>query len=257
MLWQTAITPKYAVNSSFSPDGLKVVVFDVDGTLYRQGPVRRAMLLRLVRSHLFRPALGWRTFRALSAYRSAQESLRADGANVATAQIRAASDRTGLSPEAVGACVERWMEQEPLQVLPHSIQPGLAEFLDACRARGLRLAALSDYPADRKLEALGIADRFELVMCAQSPEIGVFKPHPRGLQVILQRLGVRGQQCLYVGDRADVDAPAAAAAGMPCVIVNSRPAAPATHRRVADYRELHGLLFDGASGAASVPALVF
>ena len=74
--------------------------------------------------------------------------------------------------------------------------------------------------------------------------------------MVLERLGVSSRESLYVGDRADVDAPAASAAGMPCVIVNPRPAGPSTHRRVADYRELHGLLFDGASGAASVPAPV-
>jgi len=37
------------------------VVFDVDGTLYRQGSLRRAMALRLALAHLFRPVLGLST----------------------------------------------------------------------------------------------------------------------------------------------------------------------------------------------------
>ena len=225
-------------------DGLKVVLFDVDGTLYQQSPLRRAMLIRLLRSHLFRPHDGWRTLRALSAYRHAQEALRDEGAcDVATAQIARACERTDLEPGALVACVERWMEQEPLSMLRRFRHPGVVEFLQACRDRGLRLAAVSDYPAQAKLEALGIADFFELVLSAQSPEIGVFKPNPRGLLVALQRLGVTREQCLYVGDRAEVDAAAAAAAGIASVIVTSRAPAADTHTTVTGYPQLHARLF--------------
>jgi HAD superfamily hydrolase (TIGR01549 family) len=228
-----------------SPDGLKVVLFDVDGTLYRQGPLRRAMLVRLVRRHLFRPREGWRTLRALSAYRHAQEALRDEGAcDVAAAQIARACERTDIEPAALVACVERWMEQEPLPILQRFRHAGLVDFLQACRDRGLRLAAVSDYPADAKLRALGIADFFQLVLSAQSPEIGVFKPNPRGLLVALQHLGATREQCLYVGDRAEVDAAAATAAGIASVIVTSRPpVASDTHTTVTGYPQLQALLF--------------
>lgn len=231
-------------------------MFDVDGTLYRQGPLRRAMLLRLVRRHLFRPSEGWRTLRALSAYRHAQESLRDEGAcDVAAAQIARACERTNIDRGALVACVERWMEQEPLPILRRFRHPGVVEFLQACRDRGLRLAAVSDYPADAKLRALGLADFFELVLSAQSPEIGVFKPNPRGLLVALQRLGATREQCLYVGDRAEVDATAAAAAGIASVIVTSRaPIASDTHTTVTGYPQLHALLFGRREGHRPVAA---
>lgn len=226
-------------------DRLKAVIFDVDGTLYRQVPLRRAMLLRLVRTHLAHPVKGWRTIRTLSAYRRAQEDLRGDvSGDVAGAQIRIACERTGSDRASVMVCVERWMEQEPLALLPRCMYSGLVEFLRACKARGLRIAALSDYPAAAKLEALGIADLFDVVLCAQSPEIGVFKPHPRGLTVVAGRLGVTVDECLYVGDRAEVDAAAAAAAGMPCAIVTREKALPADiHKTVSSYLELQELLF--------------
>jgi HAD superfamily hydrolase (TIGR01509 family) len=229
----------------FCTDQLKVVVFDVDGTLYRQAPVRRAMLLRLLRLTLRHPVKGWRTVRTLSAYRQAQEHLRRDSSgDVAEAQIRVACERTSSDRASVTACVERWMEQEPLAILPRCAHAGLVEFLHACKARGLRLAALSDYPAAAKLQALGIADLFEVVLCAQAPEVGVFKPHPRGLQVALQRLGVGRDECLYVGDRADVDAAAAEAAGIPCAILTRDKATSGdTHKSVTGYPQLHDLLF--------------
>jgi HAD superfamily hydrolase (TIGR01509 family) len=233
------------VTDSLPGTELKVVIFDVDGTLYRQGPLRRAMLLRLLRTYATRPLSGWRTFRTLSAYRQAQEDLRTEAAeDVASAQIRAACERTGLDRSSVAATVERWMEREPLDLLPACLCAGLTDFLRTCTARGLRLAALSDYPAEAKLDALGLADFFDVVLCAQAPEIGVFKPHPRGLEVALERMGASRHECLYVGDRAEVDAAAAAAAGIPSVILSRHTAASSDrHRTVTGYPQLQELLF--------------
>src|SRR5262245_58290977 len=205
---------------------VKAIVFDMDGTLYRQGPLRRAMALRLVFAHLARPVHGYRTFRVLSAYRKAQEHMR-DGSisdDLAEAQIRLASERTQVERDFVVECVTRWMEQEPLSLLPRCTWPGLREFLQACKARGLRLGVLSDYPAEAKLEALGLRDLFDVVLCAQAPDIGVFKPHPRGIEVALRRLDATAAETLYVGDRVDADAAAAAAAGVPCAILARSPA---------------------------------
>jgi len=44
------------------------IIFDLDGTLYHQSRLRRAMLLRLLRAHVSRPLEGLRTARILSAY---------------------------------------------------------------------------------------------------------------------------------------------------------------------------------------------
>jgi FMN phosphatase YigB (HAD superfamily) len=100
--------------------------------------------------------------------------------------------------------------------------PGTLELLRACRAKGLRLAALSDYPADEKLRVMGMDGLFDAVLCAQAPDVNAFKPNPKGLLVALERLGVAAGECLYVGDRADVDAPAAEAAGIRCAILTDR-----------------------------------
>jgi HAD superfamily hydrolase (TIGR01509 family) len=205
------------------------------------------MAMRLLWSHAMRPAHGWRTMRALSAYRKAQERLR-DGsvsADLAEAQIRLASEETRIDRDFVSECVVRWMEQEPLSLLSGLVWPGLTDFLDACKARGLRLGVLSDYPAEAKLEALGLRGVFDVVLCAQAPDVGVFKPHPRGLEVALARLGAAPAEALYVGDRIDSDAAAAAAAGVSCAILTP-PGAPNPSRtwtEVAHYAALHTLLF--------------
>jgi putative hydrolase of the HAD superfamily len=237
--------------ATIDSDRLKVVVFDVDGTLYRQGPLRKAMLLRLLRLTAGRPFEGVRTFQTLQAYRRAQEDLREhETGGIAAAQLQLACTRTGRDRASVERCVERWMEQEPLSTMPRCRYEGLVDFLQACKARGLRLAALSDYPAAAKLEALGIGHLFDLVLCAQSPEVDVFKPNPRGLQVVVEQMGVFRHECLYVGDRAEVDAAAAKAAGLPCVILtNNKPSASDGFETVTSYQQLQDRLF----GACHVP----
>lgn len=204
---------------------LEGVIFDVDGTLYSQGSLRRAMATRLLRAHLARPLLGLRTFRVLEAYRKAQEELRdtadSEYEDLADVQLRLACDRSGSPRAFVEPCVERWMQQEPLALLPVRIRPGLIDFVEMCRSRGLKLGVLSDYPAQAKLVALGLRETFDAVLSAQSPEIGVFKPNPRGLLVIAERLGIRPERCLYIGDRSGVDDVAAAAAGMHSCLISS------------------------------------
>ena len=56
---------------------------------------------------------------------------------------------------------------------------GLSEFLAFLVARGITLGVLSDYDPRRKLAALGVADRFDVVVCSTDPPVNALKPHPR------------------------------------------------------------------------------
>jgi FMN phosphatase YigB (HAD superfamily) len=233
--------------SRVDANDLKTIVFDVDGTLYRQGGLRRAMLFKLLRELLVRPLAGLATLRALRAYRHAQEALRdADsGESIAAAQLRIAVERTGLAEERVAAIVARWMDREPLPLLGRFVAPEVKTFLAAARGRGLRLGVLSDYPAAGKLDALGLGGLFDVVVSAQDAEVNRFKPHPTGLLEVLRRLDVAPAQALYVGDRPDVDGGVARAAGVRCIIVGHRgPARPSEGwTPVSGYAELHATLF--------------
>jgi FMN phosphatase YigB (HAD superfamily) len=228
-------------------DRLRALIFDVDGTLYPQPRIRRVMAARLLRAHWSRPWAAVRVSRVLGAYRHAQETLRRERfcGDVAAAQRDRAADRTRSDPADVADLARQWMDDLPLDVIARSPRRGLGELLDRAAARGLRLAAVSDYPADRKLEALGIADRFDVVLCAQDPRVRALKPDPRGLLLALELLGVDGAAAIYVGDRADVDAPAAAAARMRCVLVGTarrRRVGAVVAPRYADFLSLANAL---------------
>jgi putative hydrolase of the HAD superfamily len=93
------------------------------------------------------------------------------------------------------------------------------ELLAEARRSGLRLGIFSDYPAEAKLNALGISSYFETVVCSRDPQVQRFKPNPKGLQVVAQRLGVDCRRTAYIGDRPEIDGVAAHKAGMRSFII--------------------------------------
>jgi FMN phosphatase YigB (HAD superfamily) len=227
---------------------LTTIVFDVDGTLYRQGPLRRAMLLKLVGAAISDPGSGLATFRVLNSYRRAAERLRdapVQG-DLASTHLRLASEHSGQSEAVVARTVARWMEREPLGLLERFVEPALRRLLADARGRGLRMGVLSDYPAADKLAAMDLAQYFDVVVSAQDSAVNRFKPHPSGLIEALRRLGAHPDQALYVGDRPDVDGAVARAAGVACIIVGRRRrvrSASGGWAHVSDYNGLHSILF--------------
>ncbi|HSY24509.1 MAG TPA: HAD family hydrolase [Polyangiaceae bacterium] len=239
---------------------ITTLVFDVDGTLYRQSGLRRAMLLKLLVHAVQNIGSSFATFRILREYRRAQEVLRethVDG-DLTAAQMRIACQRSGYSDAIVSQTVTRWMEHEPAPLLERFMDPGLRSFLTAAKGRRLRMGVLSDYPAADKLAAMKLSEFFEVVVSAQDAAVNRFKPHPSGLLEVLRRLGATPPQALYIGDRHDVDAAVARAAGVHCVILGRRGEATAAEgfTAVANYERLEKLLFapDGADGPGAPTA---
>jgi HAD superfamily hydrolase (TIGR01549 family) len=199
---------------------VRAVLFDLDGTLYRQKPMRALMALELATLAFRRPLQAPVSWRVLSEFRKAQEQLRGETCDRgADGQLEVAARRTGMSVERVEAIVSEWMMERPLKYLPRCRAEGLLPLLDFLSRHGIKVGVFSDYPPDLKLEALGIGGRFSVVLCATDPDVGIFKPHPRGFLVASARWQVDPSEVLVVGDRPDADAAGAAAAGMPCVII--------------------------------------
>jgi FMN phosphatase YigB (HAD superfamily) len=223
---------------------IRAIVTDVDGTLYRQAYVRMRMAATLLRFGAGNPAAGWRTMRVLRAYRQAQEVLRATGdAGSAHEQVNWAASCTGYEKSFVSECVHRWIETEPLSKLLPARYGGLEQFCKWAQSNGLRMVALSDYNAFPKIRALGLESYFEAAVCASDPEVGIFKPNPRGLQVALARVGVTPDEAVYVGDRLDVDGETAIAGGVMGFVLTSRNIrCPAGVRPVRSWFEVRAAL---------------
>lgn len=125
--------------------------------------------------------------------------------------------------------------------------PGALEAIDALRARGVQVAIVTNKAerlAKALVAALGLTDRFALVLGGDTLGPGTAKPSPALLEEMVRRLG--GGRAAFVGDSA-FDIGAARAAGMPCVAVDwgfsDVPAAAlGADAVVAGFGELVGVL---------------
>lgn len=172
-----------------------LVVFDVDGTLYDQRPLRRRMLLELLRHCLIHPR-DLSLLRTLQTFRRLREEMAEQASEgISRLQYDRPAARLGSSPETVRLAVESWMHERPLRHLRGCRHPGVERVFEAVRSSGRTLAILSDYPAAAKLRALGLTA--DLQVAATDPDV----EHPVGLRRILERAGVPAGSCLYIGDR--------------------------------------------------------
>ena len=223
------------------------VLFDLDGTLYSQTPVRLLMAAELMSLPLKGLREGSRQWRAVTAYRRAQEQLRRTGLPVEPGtQLTLAASNAGLSIAEAEQAIDEWMFRRPLKYLARWRAPGLLPLLDFLDRQGIRLGVLSDYPAAAKLGALELSDRFSLVLSAV--DVGAFKPSPLGYLEACKRWQLRPEQVLMVGDRVEVDAAGAQAAGMSSVIISkqrNRPL-PSHCLFLPSMERLHRVLIDRA-----------
>ena len=92
--------------------------------------------------------------------------------------------------------------------------------LERLRGRGYRLGVITNWdPSARPiLEREGLAPLLEKIVV--SSEVGVQKPDERIFRLALEGTGVRGEECLYVGDNYYDDALGSRKVGMRAVILN-------------------------------------
>jgi HAD superfamily hydrolase (TIGR01549 family) len=216
---------------------IRAVLFDMDGTLYLQPPLRAMMAGELAVLPWLQRA-PWRVRRlwtALSIFRSVREDLRALGhsdAPLSRLQYSEAARRAGLPESELEAEVAEWIVQRPLKYLPHLIRSGTREALATLKADGVQIGVFSDYPARDKLKAMALDHMVSLVVDATEADVNAFKPHPRGFLAAAARWGLEPGAILYVGDRPEVDAVGAVAAGMRCAVIG---AARQTHPGEASF----------------------
>jgi HAD superfamily hydrolase (TIGR01549 family) len=222
---------------------IKGVLFDVDGTMYRQLPMRMTMVLLLLLLNLHRPAMLLRVLKVISAYRNAQEILRREPhkvLNPAFRQLQVTADATGESLQFVKSVIQKWFESMPLRVLGLFKRRDLIPVLDELSAAGIKLGVYSDYPVSGKLKVLGISQCFSVALSAADENVVGFKPRSNGFELAAGLLKLETEKILYVGDRPEIDGVGAEAAGMCAIIVRSpfRKGKQHPYRTIKSIRDL-------------------
>lgn len=212
----------------------RLVIFDVDGTLYDQRRLRLHMIRELLTHCLLHPT-DTRVLRILATFRSCREELAAEEAeSIADLQYRRPAEGLGIEPDEIRRLVEDWMLHRPLRHLRRCRYAKVADFMAELRASGRMVGVVSDYPAAAKLAALEL--EADLVVSAEDREVDRLKPHPGGLSRMIDLSGVAPTQALMIGDRDDRDGESARRAGVDCWIKTTRP--ETAEGRFHDYGDL-------------------
>ncbi|RBM20831.1 HAD family hydrolase [Streptomyces sp. PT12] len=148
-----------------------------------------------------------------------------------------------LDDAAVDAWFDRYLElRRDADGLFPDVLPALAELTPHYR-HGLLSNSDADHQ-DRTLRRLGIRDRFEVLVC--SGQLGHAKPAPEAFLAVCAAMDLPPGAVAYVGDRPDIDAAAADAAGLHGIWLDRTGeravAAPESLRRITGLAALPALL---------------
>ena len=194
----------------------KVWIFDLDGTLYYQLPVRIEMALRLILYYMFRPfkiceLLMLRQYRKLR-----EKPTNAD--NFHQLQIAEMSSRYKMSTDEVSKIIDYWLIKRPLPVIRRWQREKVLSTIKFYQSQGIKIIVYSDYPVADKLQALNLQADYKFY--SNDNLIKCMKPNPQGLLNIIKHLKLNLQDILYVGDRDDKDGKCAKQVGVDYLDIN-------------------------------------
>ena len=193
------------------------VVFDLDGTFYCQQTLRRIMLQQMIKTLCFRP-WRWREVTTILHFRKRRESMAGmSHPQIEQMQYDLVANELDISSEQLFSIVQHWMFEAPLPHLLKARYQGVVELIGMLKRKGIAMTVYSDYPTKMKMAALELPNLPEV--CSTNSDVNSLKPHPKGLHVALDRLGIAPENALFIGDRHDRDGICAKQLGVPFVCV--------------------------------------
>lgn len=197
-----------------SEHGIKLLAFDIDGTLYPKS----AMTRRLVSASLLHLPFAIR-------YNSMRQKMRAD-TGYSVPPERDLPSFQARQAAIMGMDAEHFRKKEetvfrkPWDKSFSTIKPfpGVRDALQRAKDEGFVLAALSDFPLLHKLEALGVSDLFDFKASAE--DYGALKPSASPFMRMLDDLGFLPNEALYTGDSRSKDIDGAKNAGMHTALIS-------------------------------------
>jgi len=204
-------------------ENLELVIFDVDGTLYDQSKLRSKMFLALLSYYSIRP---WRFSELFILYYFRKEREKRAGTEVVDLQNQQfiwCAEKTNYPIEKIKAVVEKWIFNFPNKYLKNCMYSGLDTFFCELRKNKVLIAIYSDYDAVLKMQHMDL--RADLLVSSTDEDINAMKPMPNGLNYILSALEIKNKtNCIFIGDRQELDGKCAELAGVPFLLINKQQA---------------------------------
>lgn len=200
---------------------MKTILFDAGGTLvyldyeFLARELRRAGIVTSVRAIRLAEYAAKAEIdrRLLGAVADTDETRRRPYFTVLLEQL-------GVEPALATRLIEHFDAAHKQDNLWRKMLPSTPKVLNGLRAQGVTLGVISN--ADGRigaiLEKCGIAKLFDTVI--DSHDVGVEKPDPRIFMLALERLGIRPDQALYVGDIYGIDVVGAERAGLAAALLD-------------------------------------
>lgn len=192
---------------------LDAVAFDLDGTLYPNWRFYRRLVPFIVREHRLLRAMG----KARDALREAAQEGR-----FYDLQARLMAEILEDDPRSVRERTERLIYRgwEPL-FRGVKLFDGVKETLSSFRTAGLKLGLLSDFPPERKLDYMDLAEGWDAVLCSE--RVGRLKPAPEPFLALAEALDAPPARILYVGNSRAYDVTGALGVGMKAALITRHP----------------------------------
>lgn len=213
-----------AANFEWHFDG---VSFDMDGTLYALDHFKVHLALR-------RP-LDLRHWILMEKVRKKVRRERLQDDDIGARVVERMASKLGRPVDEVAARVTRMIDED-WPALLRVVKPyrRLRPFLEALASAGVPMVVNSDYPGERKLEALGLSD-LPWAGVLDATACGALKPRPEVYLAACEALGVPPRRVLHVGDSPELDVAGAAAVGMMTALVGRHRPDPAVPEQRPDF----------------------
>ncbi|MCR5217136.1 HAD family hydrolase [Treponema sp.] len=185
-------------------EGIKAVAFDIDGTLY---PTWK-LFIRM-------PFYFFSHFSFYYKFNKVRHKMHhtAPLGDFFEYQARLYAAIAGLSPADAKKEIKK-ISYDGLTPFFRKIKPypHVYESIKAMKDAGLKIGILSDFPPEQKEDIWGIRDLCDV--CIGSEESGALKPSKYPFGILAQKLNLKPQEILYVGNSRKYDIEGAKNAGM-------------------------------------------
>lgn len=198
----------------------KLIILDMDGTLYFQRKMQFLMLLEMMHTVITRP----KRVKELLVIKKFRETHERDtlfqGQDILKQQYRAVKAYfKDLDEDTIENFVDEWMFKRPLKYISRCKDERLCGLTETWKNQGKHVVVYSDYPAKHKCEKLNLLGLDEIVS-SDSSCIGEMKPSAKGVEYFLNKYNVKREEVLVIGDRDSKDGEMARSAGVAYVLVS-------------------------------------
>lgn len=191
----------------------KLILLDMDGTLYYQRKMQMLMCMEMLGYALCHPFSLWK-LKTISIFRKVRENAAGmeekqekvktvSGFNLLQEHYKKTAVKIKKTPQEIEEVIDEWMFKRPLKYIYSCRDCVLCDKVQEWKQKGLKVVVYSDYPAEDKCKALGIFS--DGIYSSDLERIGQMKPSSKAVEVILSDFGMEKEEVLVIGDRYSRD----------------------------------------------------